>query len=204
HAQCIPHAGRMIETGIYKLPVTGPIHVTKEGLIGDVQVDRKNHGGPDKAIYVYTEENHHHWAKLLGQPHYGYGYFGENFTVTDLQDDTVHIGDIFSMGETIVQVTQPRVPCFKLGLKFGDPAYVGEFLTSGRTGFYLRVIREGLVHSGDTIRLLSLEDRPITVSDAMRALIKHPEQRRWIEKVLAVDALSSAWREVLRRRLNSD
>ena len=201
--ECIPLQDRVIETGIYKFPVAGPVHVTKEGLVGDTQVDRKNHGGPDKAIYLYTVENYQHWATARGEAHYGHGHFGENLTVIGLEDDTVHIGDIFSAGETILQITQPRVPCFKLGLKFGDPDFVGEFLTSGRTGFYLRVIQEGQISSGDTIQLLSQDSGSVSVSNAIGALIKSPDQRRWIEKVLAVEALSSAWREDLSRRLNS-
>jgi MOSC domain-containing protein YiiM len=199
----IPLQDRMIKTGIYKFPVAGPVQVTKEGLVGDTQVDRKNHGGPDKAIYVYTEENYQHWATARGEANYGHGHFGENLTVNGLEDHAVYIGDIFSAGETILQITQPRVPCFKLGLKFGDPDFVSTFLTSGRTGFYLRVIQEGMIRSGDTIQLLSQDSRSVAVNNAMRALIKHPDQRRWIDKVLAVDALSSAWRDDLSRRLNS-
>ena len=193
---------RAIETGIYKLPVAGPAYVTKDGLAGDTQVDRKNHGGPDKAIYVYTEENYRYWATLRGDAHYDYGHFGENLTVIGMADDTVHIGDVFSAGETILQVTQPRVPCFKLGLKFEDPDFVGTFLTSGRTGFYMRVIQEGNINSGDTIQLLSRDIRAVSVSNSMRALIKSPDQRRWIDMVLAVDSLSSAWRDDLSRRIN--
>ena len=202
-AEQIHHQNRLIETGIFKSPVEGPVRVTNEGLVGDIQVDRKNHGGPDKAVYVYSLENHHYWATVRGEPTYNHGHFGENLTVTGMEDQTVHLGDTFSIGETVMQVTQPRVPCFKLGLKFSDPGFVGEFLTSGRTGFYLRVIEEGIICRNDVIAPLSKHARAITIQDAMQALIKHPDQRTRIEKVLAVDALSSAWRDDLSRRMNS-
>ena len=202
-SKTILHQDRLIETGIYKSPSAGPVRVDQEGVIGDVQVDRKNHGGPDKALYAYSWENYHYWAKVRGEDLYDPGHFGENLTASNLADDAVHIGDIFAVGETLLQVTQPRVPCFKLGLKFGDPGFVGEFLTSGRTGFYLRVLEQGEIRAGNSIHRVSEDKLAVTISDAMKALIKVPDQRLWIKRVLAVESLSSAWREDLERRLSS-
>jgi len=200
----IHHQGKRVETGIFKTPILGGAWVGVNGIEGDVQVDRKNHGGPDKAVYVYTRENHAHWARQRRVPdEYPSGHFGENLTVTRLPDSSVHIGDLLAIGETLMQVTQPLVPCFKLGVKFGDPSFVAEFLTSGRTGFYLRVLREGWVHPGDSIQRISEHPSRISVADAMRALIPGPERREWMQKVLAIDALSAAWHQDLGRRLES-
>ena len=199
----IDHQGKQIETGFFKTPIPGGARVGIEGFDGDIQVDRKNHGGPDKAVYVYTRENHAYWANLKGEPVYPPGHFGENLAVTGLPDDRMHIGDILAIGETLMQVTQPRVPCYKLGYKFRDPGFVGEFLNSGRTGFYLRILREGWIHPGDGIQRIAEHPARITVANAMRALIPAPEQQDWMSKVIAIDALSDAWRQDLGRRLES-
>lgn len=202
-SQWVQYRGKPVATGIYKSPVAGPVTVTAEGLSGDEQIDRKHHGGRDKAVYAYTLENHRHWAALRGVPEFPPGHFGENLTVTGMPDETVFIGDVFRMGGCLFQVTQPRVPCFKLGLKFGDPGFVAEFMRSGRTGFYLRVLASGEVCAGDAVSLEEQAPLQVSVRDAMRALQSGPDRREWIERVLAVPALSAAWREDLTQRLKS-
>jgi len=196
----IEYNGRSISTGIYKEPVEGPVKAGAFGLDGDIQVDLANHGGKDKAIYVYTAENYRFWEGELKKPALPFGQFGENFTVSGMPDDTVHIGDIFQIGGIVVQVTQPRVPCFKLGIRMGDPSFVNVFLTSGRTGFYLRVLEEGEVHRGDTIALLQEDQERLNIRDAMLAIVKGPGQQDIIEKALRIEALSGAWRESLEKR----
>ena len=193
-----------VETGIYKHPVDGPVEVFAEGLLGDLQVDRKHHGGVDKAVYVYSIENRDYWAEHRKESAYPPGHFGENLTVTDMPDERIHIGDVFSVGACLMQVTQPRVPCFKLGIKFGDPGFVADFLTSGRTGFYLRVLKPGVIQAGDAIQWLSGHPDPVSIRDAMRALVKGPQQQDWIRKVLAQEALSEAWRQDLTERQTID
>ena len=198
----VPYKGEPLETGIFKKPVgSAAVSVTIEGLAGDAQADRKHHGGKDKAVYVYSLENQLHWAGIRGEAAYPPGHFGENLSVSGMTDDVVHIGDIFAVGSTIMQVTQPRVPCYKLGIVFGDPAFVGEFLISGRTGFYLRVLEAGSVRRGDDIRQVSSDPLAVTIRDAMHALIKGPKQQEWIRRVLAVQGLSEAWRQDLSNRL---
>jgi len=200
----VEYDDRWISTGIYKEPVEGPVKVSAFGLEGDVQIDLKNHGGKDKAIYVYTAENYRFWERELEKTSLPFGQFGENFTVTRMPDETVHIGDIFQVGKIVVQVTQPRVPCFKLGIKMGDPSFVNVFLHSGRTGFYFRVLEEGEVHNGDTITLLHEDEERLNIRDAMLAIIKGPRQQEIIEKALRIKALSQAWQESLeKRRLRS-
>ena len=194
--------GEEVVTGIFKKPLESTaVSVTAEGLAGDAQADRKHHGGIDKAVYVYSHENRVFWASARGDIAYPHGHFGENLSVSGMTDDVVHVGDIFTVGSTLMQVTQPRVPCYKLGIVFGDPAFVGEFLVSGRTGFYLRVLETGSVRRGDGVRQVSADPHAVTVRDAMQALIKGPRQQEWIRRVLAVDGLSDAWRQDLTNRL---
>lgn len=192
--------GRQAQTGICKEPVSGPIHASRDGLLGDVQVDRENHGGADKAIYAYTVENYRHWEQQLGRD-MPYGQFGENLTVSGMPDESVHIGDIFRIGADVeVQVTQPRVPCFKLGLRMEDAGFVGRFHRAGRVGFYLRVLQEGELSPGDPIRRLSADPGKLDIRDAMLALTPNPRQQDIIRRALDIPALSQAWRDSLHKK----
>lgn len=199
-AKQVEYNGRSVSTGIFKEPVVGPVKANPFGLEGDVQVDLENHGGKDKAIYVYTAENYRFWEKELDNPPFPYGQFGENFTVSGMPDEAVHIGDIFQVGKIVVQVTQPRVPCFKLGIKMGTPSFVDTFLKSGRTGFYFRVLEEGEVCSGDPIVRVQEGTERLTIADAMLAIIKGPRQQEIIAKALRIEALSQSWRKSLEKR----
>lgn len=200
-ARELEYRQRQIFTGIYKEPVQGLVRATALGLEGDVQVDRENHGGPDKAIYAYTFENYHHWERLLGKSAFPYGQFGENLTVRGMPDDAIHIGDLFRIGSVLAQVTQPRVPCFKLGIKMGDPTFVGTFRRSGRVGFYLRVLEGAEIQAGDPISRIEVDPAKLTIRDAMLAIDKGPRQREMIERALGIPALSQAWRDDLQERL---
>ena len=198
--QSIPYRGQQVKTGIYKSVVNGRVHVDFEGISQDVQVDRKNHGGPDKALYAYGLENLTYWAHHRTEPSYLPGHMGENLTIEGLDDRRIHIGDRFRVGTALLEVTQPRVPCFKLGVKMGDGKFVGEFLKSGRTGFYLRVIERGELGAGDDFEPAHMDDHGISIADAMKAIIPGADQLDWIRKVLSVEALSEAWREDLQKR----
>ena len=191
--------GRRAETGICKQPVAGPVRATAEGIEGDAQVDRKNHGGADKAVYAYAVENYRFWEAELGRA-LPYGQFGENLAVSGMTDDAVHIGDIFRIGPVECQVTQPRVPCFKLGLRMEDAGFVRRFHQSGRVGFYLRVLKEGELAPGAAIERLRQDPAQLNIRDAMLALIKNPRQQEIIRRALDIPALSQAWREDLRKR----
>lgn len=192
--------GKPVETGIFKNPIEGPIAVGPEGLEGDHQVDRKNHGGIDKAVYAYSLENLAFWASRRNDPFYAPGHVGENLTIEGLDDHSVAIGDRFRIGETLLEVTQPRVPCFKLGLRMADAGFVEEFLKSGRTGFYLRVLESGHIRQGDFVTKTLEDPLAVSIPNAMKALIKGPDQYHWIQRVLRVPALSVAWREDLETR----
>jgi len=197
--QTLEYQGRRAETGICKQAVAGPVQATVEGIAGDVQVDRENHGGADKAVYAYTVENYRFWEQALGRP-LPFGQFGENLAVSGMPDEAVHIGDIFRIGPVECQVTQPRVPCFKLGLRMQDPGFVRRFHQSGRVGFYLRVLKEGELKPGDAIERLHGDPGRLNIRDAMLALAKNPRQQEIIRRALDIPALSQAWRDSLRKK----
>src|SRR5882724_12583457 len=140
--------GRPVRTSIWKSPVTGPVIVKTLNLDGDQQADLTVHGGEKKAVYVYPSEHYALWRAELPGVDLPWGAFGENLTTEGLMEDSVHIGDRFRIGSAELVVTQPRMPCFKLGIRFGRPDIVKRFLRSGRTGFYLTVTREGQVEAG--------------------------------------------------------
>ena len=147
----VSYNGKRVKTGIFKEPVSGRTMMRRLNLDGDGQGDPTVHGGIHKAVYVYPIEHYHYWKRELSRDDLTYGKFGENLTVEGMLEDTVHIGDIFRIGEALVEVSQPRVPCFKLGMKMRDPQIVKPFLESERVGFYVRVLEEGEVGAGDTI-----------------------------------------------------
>ncbi len=146
--------GRAVRTGIYKEPVAGRVRVTATGLAGDGQADLRVHGGPLKAVYAYPSEHYTSWARELSFGDLAWGAFGENLTSAGLLESEVRIGDRLEVGSALLEVTQPRFPCFKLGNKFGSMAFVKQFARSGRSGFYLGVVQEGNVGQGDAIRVV--------------------------------------------------
>ena len=157
--------GRDVPTGIFKQPATGRIALTRLTLEGDIQADKRVHGGPAQAVYVYPSEHYPHFRRLLGRPDLSGGFFGENFTTEGLLEDVVRVGDVFRVGTALVQVTKPRGPCFKIGLKAGSAAFVGTLLESRRLGFYLRVLEEGEVGAGDTIEPVSSDPHAPTIAE---------------------------------------
>jgi MOSC domain-containing protein YiiM len=153
------HAAR---SAINKRPVSGPVMVRRLNLDGDEQADLKVHGGPNKAVYCYASEHYVAWSEELGRE-LDFGSFGENLTLSGLLEETMHIGDVFAVGESLLQITQPRLPCFKLGIKFGDQRFVARFLKSGRSGFYCRVLQEGLIEPGQSIEIVERNESQLTV-----------------------------------------
>ena len=146
--------GKIVRTSIFKQPVEGRVRVSTLNVEGDQQSDLTVHGGPDKAVYAYPSEHYPFWRQELPSMDLPRGVFGENFTTEGLLDETLHIGDRLCVGSAEFMVTQPRMPCFKLGIRFNSPEMVKRFLQSGRTGFYFAVTKEGEVAAGDSIELL--------------------------------------------------
>lgn len=154
-------------SGIVKRPVAGPVEVGPTGLAGDGQADLRVHGGRDKAVYAYPLEHYAAWSAELGRDDLEPGHFGENLTVEGLREDEVRIGDVLRIGTALFQVTQPRIPCFKLAIRMGDPFFAKPFLRSGRSGFYLRVLEEGTLAVGDAIVREERGADPVSVRDML-------------------------------------
>jgi MOSC domain-containing protein YiiM len=160
---------REVTTGIFKQPVEGPLALRQFNLDGDGQADLKNHGGRGKAIYAYPSEHYEFWAAELAGIEWRWGMFGENLTTEGLCEEDAHIGDEFRVGTAVLTVSQPRMPCYKLGLRLGRDDIVKRFLESGRSGIYFSVLEEGVVASGDAIVRIHVEENGITVADINRA-----------------------------------
>ena len=166
--------GKAVSTGIYKEPVAGRIMLRRNNLDGDRQADLTVHGGWDKAVYVYPSEHYPIWQAELPGMRLPYGIFGENFTTEGLDESSVHIGDQFRIGGALVEVTQPRMPCYKLGIRFGRPDMPKRFHTSGRCGFYLAVLQEGEVGAGDVWERPARNEQEVSVIESYRQLFQEP------------------------------
>ena len=184
-----------IATGIFKSPVKKRIPLHWLNLEGDEQADLSVHGGKDKAVYAYPSEHYSLWKKELPDVAIPWGAFGENFTTAGLLDDTVCLGDRFTIGTAEVVVTQPRIPCFKLNLKFDRDDMAKRFLHSRRSGFYLRVLREGEVGAGDKIVRVHQDENRVSVADALRVYLHEPNLDELRRRALQVEHLSASWRE---------
>jgi MOSC domain-containing protein YiiM len=184
-----------VTTGIFKSPVSGRIALRKHNLDGDGQADLHNHGGEYKAVYAYPHEHYAYWRERLDREDFTFGQFGENLTVEGMLETDVHIGDTFRIGSAVVQVTQPRQPCFKLGIRMGMPEIVKEFLESERSGFYLRVVEVGELAAGDAIELIRLDPEQVAVQFANHVRFFDKGNRDGIEKILRVNGLSVSWRK---------
>lgn len=193
----VPHHGEMVGTGIFKEPVTGRVIARRLGFEGDKQVDLRYHGGEHKAVYAYPHEHYATWSAELGRYDLGFGQFGENLTTEGWLETTVHLGDRFRAGDALFEVTQPRVPCFKLGIKMGDAEFPKIFLKSMRCGFYLRVLEEGAVGAGDAIERVEIGPERITIHALYHLRFKDPLNKAEIQRTLSVEALSKEWRKEL-------
>jgi MOSC domain-containing protein YiiM len=196
--------GRVVTTGIYKDPVEGRVALRRLNLDGDRQADLTVHGGEHKAVYCYPLEHYAFWQPELPNAELTVGMFGENFTTEGLFEDDTHIGDQFAIGSATVIVTQPRLPCYKLGVKFQDDSMVKRFLASRRTGFYLAVVREGTVGAGDEITVVSRDPHAISVAEITRLYVAKSYDDRdvaLIERATQVKALPASWKDHLRDRL---
>jgi MOSC domain-containing protein YiiM len=196
--------GRSVTTGIYKEPVAGRVALRKLNLDGDRQADLTVHGGEYKAVYCYPVEHYAYWNKELPGRELPMGMFGENFTTSGLNENEVHLGDRFAAGSAEVVVTQPRLPCYKLGVRFGSDDMVKRFLASGRGGFYLAVTSEGGVGAGDEIKVISRDANAVPVSEITRLYVL----KRWgteelasLRRALQVAALPEDWKGYFRERM---
>jgi MOSC domain-containing protein YiiM len=185
----------VVRTSIWKSPVTGPVRVSRLNLAGDAQSDLNVHGGPDMAVYVYPCEHYAPWSAELGRADLTPGGFGENLTSEGLLEDAVHIGDRLRIGTALFEVSQPRLPCFKLGIRFGDPRMVRRFQQSGRSGFYLRVLEEGELAAGAPIAREARGEGAVSVAEIVALTEAHDPDPAALARAAAVPGLSASWRE---------
>jgi len=196
--------GMNVTTGIFKHPVEGRGALRKLNLDGDRQADLTVHGGQFKAVYCYPLAHYDYWKKELPSRELPMGSFGENFTIDGLLEDSVHLGDRFSVGSAEVVVTQPRLPCYKLGVRFQSDDMVKRFLASGRMGFYLAVTREGEVGAGDEIKIIARDPNAVLVTEITRLYIAKrygEDDLTVVRRALRVAVLPESWKEYFRERL---
>ncbi len=198
--QTIVDKGKEIQTGIYKTPVKEPVYLSAVNFTGDGQADLVYHGGPDKAVCVYSYRHYPYWQQALNRP-LSCGAFGENLTMDGLVETEVCIGDVFQLGEALVQVSQPRQPCHKLAKRYGVDDLPLRVRNTGYTGFYFRVLREGMVSCDQPIRLVERNPQQVTVAFANQIMYHDQHNAEAIKRILNVEALSASWRDTLLKRL---
>ena len=186
--------GQLVNTAIFKEPIQGRIRLQKLNLEGDKQADLTVHGGEDKAVYAYPAEHYGFWSKELQGMSLPWGMFGENFTTQGMLEEMVNIGDQFQIGTTKLVATQPRMPCYKLGVKFGRMDIIKRFLASGLTGIYFKVIHEGEVGAGDEIEPISRDENNVTVRDIVRLYTVDKDDVDTMERAIKVKDLPNGWR----------
>src|ERR1700744_5818177 len=195
--------GRTVHTGVWKTPVHGRCQARRLNLDGDGQGDLRGHGGEHRAVFVYQIESYRYWQERLKRTDFVYGQFGENFTIEGLPDDTVCIGDRYQIGGAVFEVTQPRVTCYRVGIRMNEPRMPALLTSSGRVGFYFRVLREGEVGAGDDIAKVGEAKERMTVAEINALLYFAPHPRDRLERALRIEALSPGWHRAFTDLLQS-
>jgi MOSC domain-containing protein YiiM len=202
-ARKVAWKGRMVSTGIFKEPVAQRVGLRRLNLDGDQQADLSVHGGAEKAVYAYPAEHYGFWAAEFPDMQLPWGMFGENLTTLGLDEQSVKIGDRLRIGSAELIVTQPRMPCYKLGLRFGRDDIVKRFLQSQRSGFYLAVLREGEVGAGDAIAWIERDPQQLSVTDIVRLYVTEKTNVALLQRAIALEALPENWRAFFRERLEA-
>jgi MOSC domain-containing protein YiiM len=193
--------GEPVSTGIFKEPVPGRVMLRTLNLDGDRQADLSVHGGPEKAVYVYPSEHYVFWKQELPEMDLPWGMFGENFTTEGLFETEINIGNRFRIGTAEVMVTQPRMPCYKLGIRFGRTDILKRFLASERTGFYLSVLKEGEVGVGDEFESIDRNASGVRVVDVTRLYSSDKHNIGLLRRAIETEALPDSWRDYFRKRI---
>jgi MOSC domain-containing protein YiiM len=201
--QLVMRNGEPVSTAIFKEPVAGRIMLRTLNLDGDRQADLTVHGGPEKAVYAYPAEHYDFWKRELPDMELPWGIFGENFTTEGMLETETNVGDKFRIGSAEVIVTQPRMPCYKLGIRFGRTDIIKRFLTSERSGFYFSVLKEGEVGAGDEIELLEKNASGVRVVDVTRLYSSDKRNVDLMRRAIATEALPDSWREYFRKKIES-
>jgi len=195
--------GHEVRTGIFKEPVEGPVMLRRLNLDGDRQADLTVHGGPAKAVYAYPSEHYPLWKSELSEMLLPWGMFGENLTTEGMIEDEIHIGDKFQIGEAVLMVTQPRIPCYKLALKFQRDDMLKRMLTNGRSGFYFAVVQQGALQAGDAIQKIHEGPERISVTDVNTLYRDGGKDANLLKRAANLEALPESWRDYLREELKS-
>src|SRR5215467_13004129 len=190
----VPWQGKTVRTGVWKHPVDGPAMVRRLNIDGDGQGDLAGHGGEHRAVFVYQIESYRYWQHELDRDDFGYGQFGENFTVSGLADDQVCIGDRYQIGEALFEVTQPRVTCYRVGIRMDNPQIPALLISHHRPGFYFRVLREGAVQARDEIRQVATGPEAMTVAEVDALLYLPGHSRQQVLRALRIPALPDGWK----------
>jgi len=193
--------GRNYRTGIFKEPVAGAVAVRRDNLQGDGQAELSVHGGIDKAVYAYPSEHFPYWRGEFPETEITLGMFGENLTTIGLSEETVQIGDCHRVGSAELVVTQPRMPCSRLGMRFQDKTIIKRFLASGKSGWYYSVALEGSVTAGDEIELISREKETVSVREILELHQAADADQEMLRKVVEIEGLSTSWRRHFSRAL---
>ena len=195
--------GEPVSTGIFKEPVAGRVRLRTLNLDGDRQADLSVHGGPEKAVYLYPSEHYDFWKRELPDMNLSWGMFGENLSTTGFLENDINIGDKFRVGTAELMVTQPRMPCYKLGIRFGRADIIKRFLISERTGFYLSVLKEGEIGAGDEFEVIEKNASGVRVVDVTRLYSSDKGNVDLMRRAIATEALPDSWREYFRKRIES-
>jgi len=193
--------GKIVETGIFKKRVQHAIYLGQTDVKNDVVADKKNHAGIDKACYFYGANHYSFWKDKYPELNFEYGMFGENITLDNLDETTIRIGNIYQIGEAIVQVSEPRIPCFKLGYKFNNQAIIKEFIHASYSGFYVRIIKEGKVKSGDEFNLINQNENDFSVEDAFSLLSYNKNNQLLIDMMKNEPLLGKNYRKSIIKQL---
>ena len=190
--------GKIVETGIYKNPVDTSIFLGKEGVLDDNVIDRKYHGGKDMAVYGYAKANYAYFQQLYPTVEFTHGIFGENLTISDLDESKIHIGDTFQLGEAVVRATQPRKPCYKLGIRFGNQEIVRQFLHSPYCGVYFSVLEEGFVKKGDVLTLLKKAEDSLPMATVFSIYTANKANVELKNKILSLPHIAARFANKIR------
>jgi MOSC domain-containing protein YiiM len=195
--------GVQVETAIFKDPVAGPVKIDELNLAGDKQADLTVHGGPEKAVYAYPAEHYDYWRKELPNVAFSWAKFGENLTTEGLAENTLCIGDRLRVGTAVLMVTQPRLPCYKLQVRFDRDDMIKRFLASRRSGFYFSVVESGEVSAGSEVEILSRDANGVTVADIQKLYLGQNRDQDLLQRAINVKALPENWRSEFRIRARS-
>lgn len=200
----VPYRGKQVQTGIFKFPTNEGIVLETTDVAGDAVIDRKYHGGVDKAAYFFFHDNYSFWQNIYPELDFRFGFFGENVTLEGGNEAQIFIGEQYAIGDAIIEISQPREPCFKLGFRFGTQKVLKQFINQAYSGFYVRIVREGRVKQGDTLMLTKSENHSFSIAEAYRLLYQSDkDDLEKIASLIKFDALGNGFRGSLQKRIKN-